>query len=59
MSKATAPAKTGNLRPRGKSLGMQIMEHWQLYVLLLIPIILTFVYKYIPMYGIQIAFRDY
>ena len=59
MSKATAPAKTGNLRPKGKSLGMQIMEHWQLYVLLLIPIILTFVYKYIPMYGIQIAFRDY
>ena len=59
MSKATAPAKTGNLRPRGKSLGAQIMEHWQLYVLLLIPIILTFVYKYIPMYGIQIAFRDY
>ena len=57
MSKATSPAK--QLKPRGKTLSAQIMEHWQLYVLLLIPIVLTFVYKYIPMYGIQIAFRDY
>lgn len=27
--------------------------------MLLIPVILTIIYKYIPMYGIQIAFRDY
>lgn len=30
-----------------------------MYLLLLIPVLLTFIYKYIPMYGIQIAFRDY
>ena len=30
-----------------------------MYLLLLIPVVLTFVYKYIPMYGVQIAFRDY
>jgi len=30
-----------------------------MYLLLLIPIVITFVYKYIPMYGIQIAFRDF
>ena len=57
MSKAKTPV--AQVRPRGKTLGARIMEHWQLYVLLLIPIVLTFVYKYIPMYGIQIAFRDY
>ncbi len=34
-------------------------RHWQLY-LLLIPIIVFFiVFKYVPMYGLQIAFRDY
>lgn len=33
--------------------------NWQMYLLLLIPIVITFVYKYIPMYGIQIAFRDF
>ena len=42
-----------------KGLGLRIAEHWQLYALLLVPILLTFIYKYIPMYGIQIAFRDY
>lgn len=36
-----------------------IRQCWQLYVMLLIPVIITIIYKYIPMYGIQIAFRDY
>ncbi len=45
--------------PRRKTLGKRIMDHWQLYVLLLIPVIITIVYKYGPMYGIQIAFRDF
>ncbi len=44
---------------QGKTLGQRIMENWQLYALLLIPVVLTIVYKYIPMYGIQIAFRDF
>ena len=43
----------------GKSLGRRIAENWQLYLMLLIPIIITIIYKYIPMYGIQIAFRNY
>ena len=41
------------------SLKRRLKDNWQLYLLLLIPVILTFIYKYIPMYGIQIAFRDY
>ncbi len=45
--------------PHGKSLGQRIRDHWQLYALLLIPVVLTVIYKYIPMYGIQIAFRDF
>ena len=57
MSKATSPAT--QLKPKGKTLGMRIREHWQLYLLLLIPVVLTVIYKYIPMYGIQIAFRNY
>ncbi len=43
----------------GKSLGERIRGYLPLYALLLIPIIITIIYKYIPMYGIQIAFRDY
>lgn len=53
--KAVAPAvKTGE-KPIGKRIG----QYWQLYLMLLIPVVLTIIYKYIPMYGIQIAFRDY
>lgn len=42
-----------------RSLKKRIMDNWQLYAMLLIPIVLTIIFKYIPMYGIQIAFRDY
>lgn len=42
-----------------RPLKKRIMDNWQLYAMLAIPVILTVIYKYIPMYGIQIAFRDY
>lgn len=42
-----------------KPLKQRLAENWQLYLLLLIPVIITIVYKYGPMYGIQIAFRDF
>ena len=48
------PAK----RP-GRPIGQRLLDNWQLYALLLVPVVLTVVYKYIPMYGIQIAFRDF
>lgn len=39
---------------------LQLMKRkWRLYVLLLIPLVWLIIFKYIPMYGIQIAFRDY
>lgn len=64
MSNAKLPAAAASVSAKhrrlgGKPLGKRIMEHWQLYLLLLIPIVLTIIYKYVPMYGIQIAFRDY
>jgi len=34
-------------------------RYGQLYILLLPAIIVTFIFKYIPIYGVQIAFRDY
>lgn len=33
--------------------------NWQLYLILLIPVIYIIVFKYVPMYGAQIAFRTY
>ncbi|MBE6883540.1 MAG: sugar ABC transporter permease [Ruminococcaceae bacterium] len=34
-------------------------EHWQYYVLLLPAVIFIIIFAYVPMYGAQIAFRDY
>lgn len=53
------PAVAGAVVSRRRSLGKRIVDHWQLYAMLLVPVVQTIIYKYIPMYGIQIAFRDY
>lgn len=45
-------------RPRA-SLRSRIARHWQLYLLLAPAIIYLVIFKYWPMYGVQIAFRNY
>ncbi len=50
--KATARSVHGKLSQR-------IWNARELYLLLLIPVIWYIVFKYLPLYGIQIAFRDY
>ena len=35
------------------------LRDWQLYLFILIPAIYIAIFSYGPMYGIQIAFRDY
>ena len=37
----------------------RMKRHWQIYLLLLIPFVYMLIFDYGPMYGIQIAFRDY
>lgn len=55
-----AALANGSSRKRNEpSLLQRIGDNWQLYAMLLVPLVITFIYKYIPMYGIQIAFRDY
>ena len=42
-----------------KSSWTKMRQSWQLYVIIL-PVLLYFlIFKYIPMYGVQIAFKDY
>lgn len=36
-----------------------IRKYWQLYLMFLPPLIFFLIFKYLPMYGIQIAFKDY
>lgn len=37
----------------------EFIRDWQLYLLLVIPIAYVLIFNYGPMYGVQIAFRDY
>ena len=37
----------------------KIMRQWQLHLLLLAPIVYILIFHYWPMYGAQIAFRQY
>lgn len=37
----------------------QMKRSWQLYLFLLLPIVWLLVFMYYPMYGAQIAFRDF
>lgn len=36
-----------------------VKQHWQLYLLLLFPMLAVLIFHYIPIYGIQIAFKKY
>ena len=49
------------LRPqiRWSNLWLRIRRNWQLYVLLILPVAWLIIFKYVPMYGAQIAFRQY
>lgn len=36
-----------------------LYRNWQLYLLVLLPLVILILFKYVPMYGLQIAFRDF
>jgi putative aldouronate transport system permease protein len=42
-----------------KDLKKRIFRHWQMYIYLILPMAYIIIFKYVPMYGLQIAFRDY
>ena len=57
MSLSSSPlAYRGGIRHR---IAMTLRRDWQLWVLLLPCLVFFIVFCYFPMYGIQIAFKDY
>lgn len=42
-----------------KRIGRRILANYQLYLILLVPLAYLLVFRYVPMYGAQIAFRNY
>ncbi|NLB38470.1 MAG: sugar ABC transporter permease [Clostridiales bacterium] len=48
-----------NRPSRYKRLWLRIRRRWGLYLLLLIPVVYVFIFNYVPMYGVTIAFKRY
>ena len=51
--------KSGKMRIFAHKFRREFMRDWQLHLLILIPLVYAVIFQYGPMYGIQIAFRDY
>lgn len=62
-NRAPAAVKTAAVGRRPVSLGQKagraVKRDWQLYILLLPAVVFFLIFAYLPLYGIQIAFRDY
>ncbi|WP_372630409.1 ABC transporter permease [Cohnella sp.] len=54
-----APRLPGRKKPVRKSAYKRIRRHWQLYAVIALPILYLITFKYVPMAGILIAFKDY
>ena len=50
--------QNGTIKIRQRSLGKRILDHWQVYLLLLPALVITIVFKYVPLYGVQLAFKS-
>lgn len=58
MAKQKSQAGAG-VAVKQASLKKRILRHWQLYLIILLPVIYLIVFKYMPIIGSQIAFRKY
>ena len=47
------------IRARRRTPWMKIRRHWQYYLMVAAPLTYIIIFKYIPMVGAQIAFRDF
>lgn len=42
-----------------KTLKSKILSHWQFYLIVALPMLYFIIFKYVPMYGILLAFKKY
>lgn len=46
-------------KKRLRQMRRDIIRHWQLYLIIFLPIVYLIMFKYVPIWGSQIAFKDY
>lgn len=52
-------ASRESVAPRQSAVSKKIIRGWQLYVLMALPFAYLIIFKYVPMYGAQIAFKNF
>lgn len=43
----------------GRHVVQKMLRHWQFYLLVSLPLLYIIIFKYVPMFGVVIAFKDY
>lgn len=51
--------KTGGSQKRNRSFSKHLKRYWMLYAMLLPGLTYILIFKYVPMYGVLMAFKDY
>ncbi|MEF3304750.1 ABC transporter permease [Paenibacillus sp. GYB003] len=59
MPKQALLPETGTKRRRPNAVARQLRKNWDLYLLIAPVIVFFIVFEYIPMYGVQIAFKNF
>lgn len=44
---------------RSRGLAVRLKKQWELQIMVIPALILVFIFSYIPMYGVLMAFQDY
>ncbi|WP_425516972.1 ABC transporter permease [Paenibacillus tritici] len=56
---SASPTNHSPLLRRKQGFGYYLQRDWQLYLLVMLPLAFVIVFKYLPMTGLVIAFKDY
>ena len=60
MAKSTVLAQQKTIKRTGfEKFVSEFVKNWQLHLMILLPLVYMIIFHYAPMYGLQIAFRDY
>ena len=60
MAKRAALANPQSLKRTGfQNFLVQFKKNWQLHLMILAPLVYMIIFHYVPMYGLQMAFRDF
>ena len=56
MMQTAAAIRRKSLR---RSIKVQFLNHWQLYLMMIPAVAYIIIFAYVPMYGILMAFKDF